>query len=90
MTLTSPKKWRIIPAKSLVHNSRENKWITKKSKTKVSRRRKNIDSQIKEKTNPHSRFTQGKNAHHMSRKKLEFDLFLSRRKHYTKQVTFQL
>ena len=54
---------KLSPQKSLVHKSRVSKCIIHgswKHRKPVSRGRKNIDSRITEKVNPHSRFTQSK------------------------------
>ena len=73
MMLKSPKKWKIIPTKE-VHKSRVSKCIFHGSRKKINRKpvsrgRKNIDSRIMEKINPHSRFRQSKNAHSRVTKK---------------------
>ena len=73
MRLKSPKKWKIIPAKSLIQKSRESKCTfhgSRKNRKPVSQGRKNIDSQTTEKINSHSRFTQNKNAHSRVTKKV--------------------
>ena len=61
MTLKSPKKLKTY--------SRKNRWF--KNHAKVNAYFRDIDSRIMGKINPHSRFTQSKNAHSRVTKKVE-------------------
>ena len=71
-TKTSKKSEKLFPQKSLVRKSRESKCIfhgSRKHRKPLSRGWENMDSRITEKINPHSCFTQIKNAHSRVTKK---------------------